>query len=80
MREANILLVLSLVIFSSLLLLIILDNILLNNKINDLESRTSQALQNLVNDHGGSLKALCSLHPECEWLEPDPEPKLEGMI
>ena len=80
MREVNILLVLILIVFASLMLLIILDNILLNNKINDLESRTGIAFQSLLNDHGGSIKGLCSLHPECEWIEPDPEPKLEGML
>ena len=78
MKTANILLVLIVVVFASLMLLIILDNILMNNKINDLESRTGQALQDMVNNHGGSLKGLCSLHPECEWLEPDPEPR--GMV
>lgn len=80
MNEHNALLLVSLVVFSGLLLLVIANNIILNDKINNLELRTEIALQDLINNHGGSIKGLCSLHPECQWIELDDEPTLEGMI
>lgn len=80
MKEISMVLTLCVLIFASLFMLIILDDILLNNKINDLELRTETVLQDLINQHGGSIKGLCSLHPECQWIELDDEPTLEGMI
>ncbi len=80
MRDIISVLILCVVIFSSLFMLIILDDVLLNNKINNLEEKLSKQLDEIRSNHGGSLKGLCSLHPECEWIELDDEPTLEGMI
>ncbi len=78
MKDISVLLILCAVIFTVVYLLIVATNIVLNDKINDLESRTEIALQDLINSHGGSIKGLCSLHPECKWIGLEPE--LEGMI
>ena len=80
MNEHNMLLTVSLVVFASLFLLVMVNNIVLVDKINDLESRIEIALQDVITTHGGSLKGLCSLHPECQWLVVEPEPTYEGMV